>query len=61
MYDMMMIELLLFAFPFLFIYTKRKSILGCDDTMMPLISIIVPIYNVEKYPPAWLDSLLAQT
>ena len=27
----------------------------------PLISVIVPIYKVEKYLPACLDSLLAQT
>ena len=28
---------------------------------MPEISIIVPVYNVEQYLPAALDSLRAQT
>ena len=28
---------------------------------IPLISVIVPVYKVEKYLPACLDSLLAQT
>ena len=27
----------------------------------PLISVVVPVYKVEKYLPACLDSLLAQT
>ena len=27
----------------------------------PLISVVVPVYNVEKYLPKCLDSLLAQT
>lgn len=29
--------------------------------MNPLISIIVPIYSVEKYLPKCIDSILAQT
>ena len=28
---------------------------------MPKISVIVPVYNVEKYLPACIDSILAQT
>lgn len=28
---------------------------------MPIISVIVPVYNVEKYLPRCIDSILAQT
>ena len=28
---------------------------------MPLVSVIVPVYNVERYVSACLDSLRAQT
>lgn len=31
------------------------------QSRQPLISVIVPVYNVETYLPACLDSLLAQT
>ena len=31
------------------------------ESLKPLISIIVPVYGVEKYLPACIDSLLAQT
>lgn len=27
----------------------------------PLISVIAPVYNVKKYLPEFLDSMLAQT
>ena len=32
-----------------------------DKQKQPLLSIILPVYNVEKYLPDCLDSLLAQT
>lgn len=32
-----------------------------QQKMGPLISVIVPIYNVEKYLPKCIDSILAQT
>ena len=31
------------------------------DAFVPTISVIVPIYNVEKYLPRCIDSILAQT
>ena len=29
--------------------------------MKPLISVIIPVYNVEKYLPKCLDSVIGQT
>ncbi len=32
-----------------------------SDNIIPKISVIVPVYNVEKYLPRCIDSILAQT
>ena len=32
-----------------------------EDITMPTISVIVPVYNVEKYLHCCVDSILAQT
>lgn len=33
----------------------------CDGTLTPLVSIIIPVYNVEKYVGRCLDSIIHQT
>ena len=32
-----------------------------SNTMDPVVSIIVPIYNIEDYLPKCLDSIISQT
>lgn len=34
---------------------------GCTETDRPLVSVVVPVYQAERYLPACVDSLLAQT
>ncbi len=34
---------------------------GCDPARRPMVSVLVPVYNVEKYLAQCLDSILTQT
>jgi GT2 family glycosyltransferase len=40
----------------LFSYTVQNK-----EKLMPKISVIIPVYNTEKYLPKCLDSVLTQT
>lgn len=40
---------------------RRNNEMGNNQVENPMISIIVPIYNVEKYLRACIDSILTQT
>lgn len=40
---------------------RVRELIGFDEGARPRVSVVVPVYNVEKYLPQCLESLLAQT
>lgn len=38
-----------------------KSDVNEDKSLLPLISVMIPVYNVERYLPECIDSILRQT
>lgn len=43
------------------IIISSEGVIGMEKGMSPLISIILPIYNIEQYLPKCMDSILGQT
>ncbi len=43
------------------VYIVSRSIIGLGNCMQPLVSVIIPVYNVEEYIVRCLDSLCTQS
>ena len=42
-------------------YTRNASDKDIENTVVPTVSVIVPVYNVQSYLPFCIESILKQS